>query len=304
MSGTGPPFFRQLRGDGPIIAVQLPAHYAPGAGKGSNHTAQVSPALADHGPRIVETMLFPLFFVIPVIIIVLGLRYAQKRRAEQSRLWGTWTSAREWLYHDRWPALVRRFRGGPFGRGSSRKAHFGFEGTFNGLPAIGFNYEYTVSSGKNSTTYRHRILALRIDGARFPRFDVRRRSWGSRGVTFENVVFNKRWRVEAGSQRFAYDFMNPRVMEALLGPHAPFQRMWLEGDHLLVQCDHRTTPDQIDSFLMFMSRILELQPDFLFREVGARPPQITDTGPGIDLAEQRRRISALNYQAEQAELAR
>lgn len=255
---------------------------------------------AGPGARIVEGMLFPIFFVIPVIILVVSLRNAQRRQGEQRQLWGTWSSARNWISHHNWAVIARRFRGGPFGRGSSRKALFGFEGLFNGIPTIGFQYQYTVSSGKSSTTYRHRILAMRIDGARFPHFDLRRRWWGSRGVTFENVVFNKRWQVDCGNQRFAYDFMNPRVMETLLFPHPPFERMWLEGDHLVMQCDHRTTPEQIDSFLILMSRMLELQPDFLFREVGARPPQITDTGPGVSLAEQQRRISAMNHQAELA----
>ncbi len=246
----------------------------------------------------------PFALLIPIVMVVVMVRTGRRRHAETSRLWGTWAHARNWLYHDRWPVIVRRFHGGPFGRGSSRRASFGFEGTFNGIPTIGFQYQYTVSSGKNSTTYRHRILAMRLDRARFPRFDVRRRSWGGRGIRFENAAFNKMWLVESGSHRFAYDFMNPRVMETLLLPHPPFQRMWLEGDHLVMQCDNRITPEQIDSFLILMSRILELQPDFLFREVGAGPPQISDVGPGVTLAEQQRRIAALHYQAEQAELAR
>lgn len=245
-------------------------------------------------------LMLPFMLVLPVLIIVIA-QQSQKRRAETAWLWSTWAQARNWLYHDRWPVMTRLFRGGPFGRGSSRRAEHGFEGTFNGIPTIGFHYQYTISSGKNSTTHHQRILAMRIDAARFPRFDVRRRSWGSRGVTFENAVFNKAWQVDADNQRFAYDFMNPRVMETLLLPHPPFQRMWLEGEHLLMECDRRTTPEQVDAFLILMSRILELQPDFLFREVGARPPQIADTGPGVSVAEQQRRISALNYQAQLAQ---
>lgn len=241
-------------------------------------------------PTILKNM-----FMLPVIGLVVALvmmfvRSSRRRNREIETRWRHWTTARDWLFHPQWPQLVRRFRGGPFGRGSSRRAYWGFEGSFNSVPVIGFHYRYTVSSGENSTTYTHLILALRITHARFPPLELSQRGWGRRGVTFENTHFNKLWQVTSASDRFAHDFFNPRTLEIFLQPHPPFEKLWIEGDHLLLQLDHRTPMEEVDARLILLTRMLSYQPDFLFREVGAEPPELTKDGPGVTLEEQRRRI--------------
>lgn len=233
------------------------------------------------------------FFAVIVAVVVVIAQNTRKKNAERAMQWRHWAHARDWLFHENWPQIVGRFRHGPFGRGSRRRATWGFEGTFNGVPAIGFQYQYTVQSGDNSATHRHTILAVRITNAHFPHLALTQRSWGRRGVTFENAHFNKIWQVTANSNRFAHDFFNPRCMELFLMPHPPFRVMWIEGDHLLLQLDAYLPPEEVDARLMMLTRILSLQPDFMFREVGAQPPQITHNGPGVPLEEQHRRIWAL-----------
>lgn len=247
--------------------------------------------------RTILNIMFLLPFIGFAVLAVVLIQNSRRRSREREMMWQHWTHARNWLFHSQWPQIVRRFRGGPFGQGSSRKAYWGFEGAFNNIPMIGFQYQYTTSNGDSSTTHRHLIVAARINNARFPNLRLGRRRWGRRGVTFENAHFNDLWRVDGSSDRFAHDFFNPRTIEVFLQPHPPFQRLWLEGDHILLQLDHNLPPEEIDARLLLLTRIISFQPDFLFREVGAQPPQLTQDGPGVSMEEQRRRIWGMQQRA-------
>lgn len=242
-------------------------------------------------------MLFTLgFWLIFAVVGVAFWVYENRRREERNRIWRSWSAARNWLFHREWPEIVNRFQGGPFGRGSSRHAEHGWEGQFNGLPVIGFRYQWTMGSGKRRRTYRRYVIGVRIDNAQFPRFQIAPRGVFGRGVTFENAVFNELWDVDTAVPRFAHDFMTPRSMELFLGPHLPFHMLWLDRDHLLMEIDVEMGPAAVDVHLQFACDLLVLLPDFVFREVGARVPRITRDGPGVSLEEQRRRMAAMEYQ--------
>lgn len=241
----------------------------------------------------------PFFFLTPLLIpVIAGVLWVvqRKHREEQNRIWGNWARARNWLFHPTWPAVVGRFQGGPFGVGTSRRARLGWEGHFNGLPVIGFVYQWSKSTGDSNHTYHRHVMGIRFDHARFPWFQISHRGIFGKGITFENAMFNELWDVDCQSRRFAHDFMTPRSMELLLRPHPPFRKIWLDRDHLLLELDSPVAPDAVDAHLMLAFDLLRLVPDFLYKECGTRVPRITQNGPGVTVEEQRRRIAAMEYQ--------
>lgn len=211
---------------------------------------------------------------------------------ERSRVWASWAHARGWGYRHTWPELVHQFRDRPFGRGTNRVADRGFWGRFDGVDVFGFRYGYTVSTGKSSTRIHAVITGLRFPGARFPPLQVTREGPFPLGsdVQFENEAFNRAWRVTSPAPRFAHDVVNPRVMHLLLGPLPPFDRLWFEGDALLVASLGDPDPLHVDAQLRMMTRLAGLLPAFLLREVGGRPVTTDLSGPRVSLVEQQRRM--------------
>lgn len=174
------------------------------------------------------------------------------------------------------------FRGHPFGRGSSRRASLGFRGNFDGLPAGGFRYQYTVKSGKNSTTYTFTILFVRVPGARFPRMDFQQENWGtrtfSRDIQFEDAEFNRMWHVTSESARFAHDVIHPRMME-FMKRERPSGSFSFQGDYLVAAVKNTVQPEAVDSYLRFLSQVVGRLPRFVLDEVGAQTVVVNRNGP-------------------------
>lgn len=241
--------------------------------------------------------------IVPILIAVVtgAIFFAiQQHNKKKHQMWERWSLARNWLYHPEWNVVTKRFIGGPFGRGHSRRARFGWEGRFNGMPVIGFRYNYTVGSGDDSTTRYQYVMGIRFDGARFPHLRISHQGLFGGGLNFENAAFNDNFTVECNPPRFAYDFLTPRSIEQFLRPHPPFQQIWTSGDHLLMELDPNLPPEAVDDHLQFATQLVRFLPEFLFRECGTQPPRITDDGPGVSREEQRRRIAAMEYQSQRS----
>lgn len=240
-----------------------------------------------------SVMMPVLFMVIFVAVFVFAIVHAQRMK----KLWTNWTKARNWQFVEKWPEMVRAFRGGPFNRGSSRKASLGYAGRFDGMHIQGFAYQYTTGSGKNRTTHNYHVDVLRLDG-RFPGFQLSRENWASRTFTsdlkFENAQFNKEWNVRSDSARFAHDIIHPRMMHWLMSNEIPqFADLWIENGCLLVSTSGSRRPEHVDLYLRFLTRFISHLPNFVLEEVGMAKPVLTWDGPGVTAEEQAARMARL-----------
>lgn len=238
-------------------------------------------------------MIMPGLFMMLVAAVLVGAIYwwVQQRKA-----WRAWVAARRWQYIESWPEMVRAFSGGPFGRGSSRRAYLGFWGRFDGLPAGGFRYQYTTGSGDDKTTHHYQVLRVQVPGARFPMLSLARENWATRtfirDTQFEDAEFNRLWAVHGQNARFTHDIVHPRMMEFLKGLDIPeMENLWLEGDSVLVSVHGNLAPDAVDGYLRLLTRSVSHIPPFVLNEVAQGRLALTWDGPGVSQEEQQRRIA-------------
>lgn len=244
------------------------------------------------------------FFIIFVAISVVVVVTARSRARGLVRTWRSWARARNWRFHEKWPAVVGPFTKGPFGRGHKRRAFLGYEGVFDGVPAAGFGYSYWTSSGKNAIKHPFHVSMVRIPHTRFPIVAVEPENWAHRVFTddieFEDSEFNRLWRVTSSSPRFTHDVIHPRVMHWLKsGSHPGFSAVCFEHDSILMASKGTVSPEEVDARLRFLTQLAGTIPRFVLENVGrAEPLLITAQGPGISLREQRRRIELYSTKTE------
>jgi hypothetical protein len=170
-----------------------------------------------------------------VVLIVVGVAVAvaftvfvylaeKKRREAIVR----WAATNGWTYTDEDDRWADAWRGAPFGEGHSREAANVMERELGGRRAVVFDYSYkvTTSNGKTTTTttyefsiYAQQLPASLPDMTIEPEglWDKAVKLFGAQDIELESVEFNDRYRVRADDPKVAYDVLNARTMEALLG---------------------------------------------------------------------------------------
>ena len=73
------------------------------------------------------------------------------------------------------------------------------------------------------------------------------------------------------NEKFAYDLIHPRMMELLL--ENPTCHLQLSGGFVLVSTGHTWEPESIPGVLGFVVKLLELIPEHVWREYGAKPTE-------------------------------
>jgi hypothetical protein len=181
--------------------------------------------------------------ILIVIIVVIGIglaiyfsHMAAKKRREALRaiadqLGWSYSPSRD-ASHDEEYAHFEIFR-----RGHSRYAF----NTLYGTATIGgnehrakmgdFEYKVTSSNGKTTTTttYTFSYLIIHLPFRAVPDLLIRREGMldklaglvGFDDIDFESSEFSKRFLVKSPDKRFAYDVIDPRMMEFLLGADPP-----------------------------------------------------------------------------------
>lgn len=245
-------------------------------------------------PVVLVAAILPV--AIPVGVAAVVLNSARRKAREKELLWRHWAMARNWGYASDWPEMVHAFRHVPFGIGRHRKAERGFWGCFDNVDVFGFSYTYTLGTGDNRSRSTQFVAGVRFPGARFPELTIGRQTAfvTRRDIQFENDEFNRAWFVNGPSPRFGHDVMHARAMQYLMGPVPDFWQMWFDGDALLAAIPGDPDPVRVDAHLRLLTQFAGLLPSFTLREVGAAGGVTPDlSGPGISLAEQRRRLAAL-----------
>jgi hypothetical protein len=186
-----------------------------------------------------DSSLAILLFVVVVVIIgllaVYSYRQQQQRLAEllslAERLRWHFSSEYDYSYDDRFSQFSI------FCQGSARYAY----NTLAGGIRIGqetwparmgdFHYQTTSTNGKQTQTHHHHFSYLLIDlpypavpDLRIRRegiFDALASAFGFDDIDFESAEFSKRFSVKSSNKRFAYDVIDPRMMEFLLSEDPP-----------------------------------------------------------------------------------
>jgi hypothetical protein len=172
----------------------------------------------------VEILLFAGFIVLAIAGVALSLHLQAKRRQ------GFFAFARsfgfEYSRHDPFGLLDLPFR--LFTRGDGRGIENVLWGEWKGQPVKVCDYwyyeEHRDSEGRTQRTYRRFNCAVLDVNAAFPPIVVAREGvlsrladhLGFRDIEFESEEFNRRFQVQAGDRRFAYELVDARMMRWLL----------------------------------------------------------------------------------------
>lgn len=162
-----------------------------------------------------------------------------------------------------------------FRRGHSRCAF----NTLQGVAQIGdrsfaakmgdYEYKVTTSNGKSTTTttYRFSYLILTLPFPGVPSLTIRREGvfdkvagvLGFDDIDFESVEFSRRFHVKSADKRFAYDVIDPRMMEFLLAGEAPV--VDIDGGACCFHGGNRQwTPQQFKAMLSWSKAFFERWP--------------------------------------------
>jgi hypothetical protein len=184
-----------------------------------------------------------------------------------------YAARRGWRYTEKDQSLVERFRGQPFGTGQSRRAQHVLRGRHRDRDASAFEYSYTVSRGdNNSETYRFTVVVLATPAPR-PMLEVTKEGLGRkllgfvgvRDLQLESDEFNETFHVRTDDEKFAYDILNPKMMEWMLSGPALDLPFRFEGTHLLVWLREEFQMSTVDSLLDFASDVLDRTPSFVWK---------------------------------------
>jgi len=174
-----------------------------------------------------------LLILIVIVVVVIATYFswlAQKKRREElvalaRELGWSFDPSRDDSHDERFAQFE------VFSRGHSRSAYNTLSGSIQTLEAdcpvtMGdFTYKVTTGSGKNRRTQTYRFsyvivrmpflvpeLLIRPEGV----FDKLAGVLGFDDIDFESVEFSRRFYVKSSNKRFAYDVIDPRMMEFLL----------------------------------------------------------------------------------------
>nr|WP_280358301.1 DUF3137 domain-containing protein [Nocardia otitidiscaviarum] len=131
---------------------------------------------------------------------------------------------------------------------------------------------YTTKNNKSTVVHSWQFVALALPSCR-PWLSVSRdfgsglfSRRGRKGVLLESQEFNERFRIDAASERFAYDVLNPRMMEWLLADaRANTVGFRFEGQWAITVRAGRLRPDEVWFHADFLHDVIGLVPDFVWR---------------------------------------
>lgn len=221
------------------------------------------------------------YLLVPAVLVV-GW-WVNRRRQAALR---TWAAGVGWQVVGTDPALVHRWRGRPFGVGSSRRVTELVVGRFAGRPAASFCYRYTTGSGKNRSTTTHHVVTTALP-AYLPTVELTpdglgaklAKAFGGQDLVFESEAFNRAWRVTAQDARFAHAVVHPRLMERLLAADAQGLSLRIEGADVLCWTQGAPRLEEIGRRLQVLAAVVEHVPRFVWLDHGHDPDVVTRSTP-------------------------
>lgn len=214
-----------------------------------------------------------------VVVLVLGVaalawRSEQKRR---ERLLG-WCRSAGLSYTARDDSWAHRWRGTPFGQGSSRRARNVLTGALHGRPVVAFDYTYVTTSTdgqgrQQRQTHRYEVVAVGLP-VPLPQLtltpeNILSRIGGALGledIELESEDFNRAYRVRCPDRKLAYDVLHPRTMQLLLG--RPRLNLRVEGADVVTWAPGRLDPVSVLERSSTVGALLDQVPSFVWADRG------------------------------------
>ena len=204
------------------------------------------------------------FAGIAIIVAVFG---AKARKQRQLAL-QAWASANGWHYTpEEVSSIERRFPGfGCLTQGDNRYGYNVMRGDRGDCDIWAFDYHYqtySTDSKGHRTTHHHHFSALLVDsGLQLAPLTIRQEGFldrmkgvfGYDDIDFESVEFSNEFWVTAPNKRWAYDVINQRNMELLLG--SPRFALQLDGSHVLAWRNKTFKPAEFDQALTLVFELL------------------------------------------------
>jgi hypothetical protein len=229
-----------------------------------------------------------ILFLLVIPLIGVGIYYAWKAEQQRREKLHAFAMSKGWSFqHDDPYGLADRWSEAPFGKGHSRRASNLVEGIEAGRAFLSFDYLYkeTTSNGKTTqtTTYRFHVTALALPAA-LPdlyvgRENVMTRLGGALGlddIELESEDFNRRFRVQASSPKFAHDVLHPRTMHGLITADCPAFR--IDGANVLMWCKGKASPQSLLGHLAALRGFVDGIPQFVWKDHGYDPGSATHPG--------------------------
>jgi hypothetical protein len=204
----------------------------------TNTRATTRSTILNHGTATVPELLIlliPLFLIAFGIMAYVGHLQAKQRRQELMQVADELNWMFDPTYRSDWHSRFSQFD--CFTRGHSRAAFNLMRGTvaIEGRSFLGtmgdYTYKVTSGSGKNRSTKTYYIsfLLLELPFRGVPHMAVRPEGifdsfsafMGFDDIDFESEEFSRRFHVKSSDKRFAYDVIDPRMMEFLLAGDPP-----------------------------------------------------------------------------------
>lgn len=215
-------------------------------------------------------------------LISFAFVHARKQAEQVRRQAQLWAAARGWQHYTRDDGLPNRWRLPVFHTGSGRRTHNVLTGPTNSKSgvvrqALSFEYEYTVSTGKNSTVFFYHVVAVFLPNY-IPTLTIApegvgaklAKMFGGQDIQFESEEFNRRWRITGNNLAFAHAVVHPQTMEYLMR-YAPYNvAYYLLGDALLIYTSGRQNLANIDQMVWHITDLIDLVPEFVWHDYQLR----------------------------------
>lgn len=184
---------------------------------------------------------------------------------------------------------AHRWKGPPFARGDDRRAYNVLRGFRGSQALVAFDYKYDETSGSGSSrsehTYHLHVCSLRLPAALPPLAAVPETALsrigqlvGVEDIELESEAFNRAFRVQAPSAKFACDVLTPRQMELLLRLRGLSWR--IEGADLLCYAEGAATPGDIESRIAALAAFTTGIPAFVWKDNGYDPSPLEGAQEG------------------------
>jgi hypothetical protein len=178
----------------------------------------------------------------------------------------------------------------PFTRGHSRAAY----NTMDGLLSIDgrgysirmgdYRYQVTTSNGKttSTSTYNLSYIVVRVPFRAVPDLLIRREGMldkiagalGFDDINFESEAFSRRFCVKSPDKKFAYDVINPKMIEFLMAGNPPAIHL-VGGAMCLTDGSRRWEPAEFESRLDWLKQFFALWPEYLTEQLAGGPAATT-----------------------------
>ena len=187
-----------------------------------------------------------------------------------------WARQHGWEFRPADPSLLRQIRLLPMGDRGAPRTEDVLVGSWNGVPAVTFRYEW-ATLGRAPAVHQEHVTALALPAplpwlTLAPAGRPSPADWFMVGQTveLESGRFNERWRVHGPEGRAPHDFLHPRMMARLLEPDAAETTILVDGAHLVAMRHGFLAVDQIEPTLALLADLAALVPDFVWQDARGR----------------------------------